>query len=247
METATWLNTDELFQYSNIINKNDHDDETPLPAAKKSKVGHSKPQLEQCGLLSRQAEFNELGSPGPRGTCFGCWYIGEQEAGATSSQDIKALMDIIRKTISKTDPINLAVYLAERYERIQADVNGSLMPGEKPLPDWTPASILEHLRNHNTDPELQTWHRMVELQELAQIALNASVVRNPETNAVLIDEKQGKMYLEFVKQMETQSKSDPSKKLYYSGGNHIDMKTASEGPIAYSGKNIIDFWNNKKH
>lgn len=244
MDTAqgTWLNTDELFQYGNLM---EAVQEKEAPATKKQRTVGSKPSLEQCGLLSRQQEFNELGAPGPRSECFGCWYNGEQEAGATSSQDIKALMDIIRKTISKTDPINLAIYLAKRYKTIQEDVNGNLMPGEEPLPEWSSASILDHLRNHNTDPELQGWHRMVELQELAQIALNAAVVRNPETGAVLIDEKQGKMYLEFVKQMETQSKSDPSKKLYYSGGNHIDMKSASEGAIAYSGKNIIDYWNNK--
>jgi len=238
-----WLNTDEIFQYNNVMEKTMAPPSSPPPQKKQN---NGKVTLEQCGLLTRQQEFNELGSPDAQSGCFGCCYNGEQEAGAATREDIVAIMNMIRKTISKTDPINLAMHVAQRYKKIQDDVNSNLMPGEAPLPDWTAATILNHLRVHNTDPELQTWHRIVELQELAQIALNASVVRNPDTGAVSIDEKQAKMYLEFVKQLESQSKSDPSKKLYYSGGNHIDMKVASEGPISYSGKNIVDFWNNKR-
>lgn len=247
MENTTWVNADDLFSYKNVMATiNDHSAEEHAPKTNKRAKTNSKPQLRQCGLPSRQAEFNELGPPDTRAICFGCWYNGEREAGATSSQDIEALMNIIRKTISKSDPVNLAIYLAERFEKIRDDVNNALMPGEKPLPEWTAATILDHLRNHNTDPELQTWHRITELQELAQIALNATVVTDPETGAVQLDDKQGKLYLDLMKQAETLYRSDPAKKLYYSGGNHIDMQAASEGPIAYSGKNLIDYWNNKK-
>lgn len=251
METTSgWVNSDDLFSYKNIMAtvNNDHSaDEAPSSNKRAKTTGPPrKPILKQCGLPSRQQEFNELGSPDTRAICFGCWFNGEREAGATSSQDIEALMNIIRKTISKTDPVNLAIYLAERYEQIQEDVNSSLMPNEKPLPDWTAATILDHLRNHNTDPELQTWHRITEFQELQQIALNSMVVVDPETGAVQLDDKQAKLYMDLVKQTETLYKSDPSKKLYYSGGNHIDMQAASEGPISYSGKTLIDFWNNNK-
>jgi len=253
METTTtsggWVNTDDMFSYKNIMatvnNNNDNSADDNATAGNKRAKTNTKPQFKQCGLPSRQQEFNELGVPDTRAICFGCWFNGEREAGATSSQDIEALMNIIRKTISKTDPVNLAIYLAERYEQIQADVNDALMPNEKPLPDWTAATILDHLRNHNTDPELQTWHRITEFQELQQIALNSMVVVDPETGAMQLDDKQAKLYMDLVKQTETLYKSDPSKKLYYSGGNHIDMKAASEGPICYSGKNLIDFWNNK--
>ncbi len=245
MET-TWINADDLFSYKSVmatINDNSAE-EQPSKSNKRAKT--CKPQLKQCGLPSRQEEFNELGAPDTRAICYGCWYNGEREAGATPSQDVDALMNIIRKTISKADPVNLAIYLAERYEKIRDDVNSCLLPHENPLPEWTAATILDHLRNHNTDPELQTWMRITELHELGQIAMNASVVTDPETGAVQLDEKQAKLYLDLMKQAETMYRSDPAKKLYYSGGNHFDTPAASEGPIAYSGKNLIDYWSNKK-
>ena len=200
-----------------------------------------KASLKPCGLLTRQKEMEKLGMAEERASCFGCIYVGEQDAGAVAYEDIMALLNMIRRSIARTDPVNLAIHLAERYKQIQTDVNDNLRPGETPLPDWTAATILEHLRSHNTDPELQLWMRISEMQELAQIALNASVVVDPDTGAHSIDEKQCKMYVEISKTLETFRKSDPSKHVFYSGGNHIDMKSASQGPIATQGKTLITY------
>lgn len=238
-DASAWLNEDVEFTYSNVM-KTNKTDESVSVVTKKAKVSY-----EQYGLISRREEYDQLGPADSRIGCFGCCYAGEQDSAATSDEDLAALMNMMRKSIAKTDPANLAIHLAARYEKIRLETNENLQPGESPLPPWTAASILDHLRYHNADPELQTWHRITELQELTKIALNASIVKNPETGEVCIDEKQGKMYLEFVKQLESQTKSDPSKKLYYSGGNHFDTKSASEGGISFSGKNIISFWKKK--
>ena len=37
---------------------------------------------------------------------------------------------------------------------------------DRPLPEWKAASIIEHLTKHNTDPEVQTWVRLIEIQEM---------------------------------------------------------------------------------
>lgn len=194
-----------------------------------------------CGLITRQRELEKLGAAKERAHCFGCIYVGEQDSGAVAFEDIMALLNMIRRSIARTDPINLAIHLAERYKMIQDDVNDNLQPGETPLPDWDAATILEHLRSHNTDPELQLWMRISELQELAQIALNASVTVDPDTGAHSIDEKQCKMYVEICKTLESFRKSDPSKHVFYSAGDHLDMKAASQGPIATQGKTLISF------
>lgn len=214
--------------------------------AKKKKTTMIEPTVKKasmrpCGLITRQKELEKLGLAEERATCFGCIYVGEQDAGAVAYEDIMALLNMIRRSIARTDPVNLAIHLAQRYLQIQTDVNDNLRPGETPLPDWTAATILEHLRSHNTDPELQLWMRISEFQELAQIALNASVVVDPDTGTHSIDEKQCKMYVELCKTLETLRKSDPSKHVFYSGGNHIDMKTASQGPIATQGKTLITY------
>lgn len=230
-----WVNQDEIFTFANAMN----------PPQKKPKLTVSK-NFEQCGLMTREEELTELGPPQvPRSSCFGCVYIGEIESGATSFEEVTALFKIIRKCISKMDPISLAIDIANRYRVIQRDVNAHLRDHEQPLPDWDAASILEHIRYHNTDPEMQTWLQIVEYQELRKVAIRASVVKNTETGEVQIDEKQAKMVVEFTKMIESLYKSDPSKKLYYSGGNHFDTKAASEGVIAYSGKSIISYLREK--
>jgi hypothetical protein len=209
------------------------------PPAKKKKVYHP------CGLPTRQEEINELGKAECRSGCFGCVYIGEREAGALAYEDVIVLIDMIRTSIARTDPINLSKHIAERYAYLREEVNASLLPGEKPLPEWTAATILDHIRNHNTDPEIQTWVRLAELQELMQVALRASVEIDEDTGEKRVNEKQCKIYMDLVKAAESLYKSDPSKKIFFSGGAHIDMKSASQGLMAVSGKNIVDHWSKK--
>lgn len=244
---TAWENVDDIFQYDAImktkkaISKKREATESPASASSSSK----KTNMVQCGLVSRQQEFNELGSPDLRSGCYGCCYIGEQEAGATPIEEIVVLMNMIRKCYPKTDHINLAIHVAAKYEKIRSSVNSKLMPGESPLPEWKAATILHHLRMHNVDPELQTCNRMFEMQEVAQVALNAAIVKNPDTGEMQVNIGQAKMYLEFHKSMEALSKTDVTTKLGYSGGNHVDLKSLSEGPISYSGKALMSIWGEK--
>jgi hypothetical protein len=237
--TSSWITAPE-FTVENLMLDGDGGsaaaDAATEPPEKRCKT------YEPCGLQTRERERNELGDPGERSGCFGCVYIGERETGAIPYEDIMALIDMIRQSIARTDPINLAMHIAGRYAVFQRKINDNLFPSEKPLPDWPAASILDHIRNHNTDPEVQTWVRLSELQELIQVALSASVERDEESGQHRINEKQCKMYMELVRAMETVYKSDPSKKIFYSGGAHIDMKVGAQGLIATAGKNIVDFW-----
>ena len=68
------------------------------------------------------------------------------------------------------------------------------------------------------------------------------MIRNPETGEVKDDIHQSKMWLEYVKMMETLYKSDPSTKLYYSGGALLDPKAASEGIIHKSNMPLFNQW-----
>jgi hypothetical protein len=221
---------------------------TPAPVPKKTKGKQTTAAAEYvpCGLETRAQEENELGTPDARCGCFGCVYVGEQDSAELPYEDIMALLNMMRRSIARSDPINLSIHVAERYDQLRTEVNRNLMPGEEPLPEWTAATILDHIRNHNTDPEIQLWIRLTEMQELAQVALHASVQRNAETGEKHINEKQCKIYLELVKQIESLQKSDPSKKVFYSGGQHIDYKVASQGFLAMSGKPVVSYWNSAR-
>lgn len=244
----TWLREEDIASYREVREGIDNDDDDNRQTRKRGRKGNGliepvtkKASPKACGLISRQLELSKLGEPKDRAGCFGCCYVGEHDSGAVAYEDIMALLNMVRKSIARSDPINLALHIAEKYKQIQDDVNSHLQPGENPLPDWDAATILEHLRSHNTDPELQLWIRISEMQELAQIALHASVVYDPDTGERSVNEKQSKIYLDIIKTLESYSKSDPSKKAFYSGGDHIDMKAASQGFLSVNGKRLISY------
>ena len=229
--------------YANPNNEGDEDeDELDLgPIPKKARV------YESCGLATRQQEINELGFPGQRMGCFGCVYVGECDSGAIQHKDIVSLIAFIAASVAQTDPVNLAIHIATRYAKIRREINTNLMPNEMPLPEWKAATILDHIRNHNTDPEIQSWLRLTELQELIQIGLHSSVEYDEETNDKRLNDKQCKIVMDLIKLSESIAKSDPSKKMFYSKSKHIDIDATSRGGIiSVSGKNIVDHFKNKR-
>jgi hypothetical protein len=237
-------NGDDVFQYEKVMSakRKRISSDCGSAAAAVATATSKKPAFRQWGLTTRRQEHEELGPPSSQSGCYGCNHMDQHENGATPYEEIMGLVHAIRKSIARTSPIELANFVARRYAEIRDDVNAKLLPGERELPVWSAASILHHLRFHNTDPELQNWRRMVELQELEQIALHASVIQNEETGEIKTDPQQFKIYLEIGKQLEALSRSDLTTKNYYSGGALIDPKTLSEGPISLSGKALVSAW-----
>jgi len=204
-------------------------------------TANKKQCLEICGPQSRTIEEEVIGIPSSnRATCFGCSFTGECESGAVPSEEIMALMNRIRKTLPKTDPKELAKDIAERYVKIQTNVNKYLIKGQIELPDWTAADILDHLRNHNVDSELQHYFQLKDVQEARDVAYKAMYVRNPETNIVSLDKTQSELWMKLRQEMKDLYKTDHAKNNYFSGGSCIDNKVASEGAIFYSGKNLFN-------
>jgi hypothetical protein len=213
----------------------------------KEKGNAGKPKLEICGLPTRQEEEEAfINVPVNREFCYGCRRFGEDAAGATSSREVIALHKLIRGFQAKTHPVQMARVIAKKYREIQDDVNSNLLDGEEPWEDWLEPDILAHLRFHHNDPEIHKNQRMTDVHELQEIALKASVVKDPATGAMSLDEKQVKIYIELIKAEELLYKSDPTKQLYYSGGKFIDPQTTTEGPISYSGKNLYSYLTRKR-
>jgi hypothetical protein len=194
------------------------------------------------GLESREAEIAQLGLPDSQSECFGCVYIGERDSTAVQFQDIATLIDMIRTSFPRTDPITMCRHVARRYALLRDQLNLSRAPHEYPLPEWSAASILQHITEHNTDPEMQACLRLREFQELIRVALHCSVEEDPDTGERRTNEKQCKLYMELVKAWELVAKSDPTKKMFYSGGAILDTKAASQPIIATTGKSVVDYW-----
>ena len=194
------------------------------------------PLYEQVGLATREQEQRELGEPDPRSTCFGCIYMGERDTGAMNQEDLVELMDMVVKSIGQTDEVTLVKEVARRYRGIRDKTNRSLLPGERPLPDWSPSTILDHFRWHHCDPEFHLWLGLKDVREAKAVALEAMVVCNTPTKRRRIDKDQVRAYTDLVKLEWQLAKIDPSKCTFYSAGKRLDVEGISKGPMALSFK-----------
>ena len=199
-------------------------------------------QYTPVGLQTREEERNELGTPSKRAYCYLCTHVGEYRPRAgMGKHEWTQLMDMIRKAVAHADPINLAIFVSKKYARIRHRVNQRRLPHEDELPPLSPATVLDHIRNHNTDPEIQLWLRMTETLEMIQTAAHASREVNGNGEHRL-NKDQVKAYGDLVKLYLQLAAKDPSKMAFYSNGAHLDMKTASSGPISLTGKHVMEYW-----
>lgn len=240
-------NVEDIFHYETIMNARKAPKNTKRSDAPSASGGAAKkPVYEVYGLPSNRQAFDELGVPGPRADCFGCCWIAEKEMAAVPYEEVEQLINMIRNTLPKANAIALVKHVAAKYAKMRDEINADLDEGEEPLPEWTAASILDHLQgNHTEDPELYDWFTLKRYKELARIAENASVVRDINTGEIKIDPVQAKEHREYEKKIEELIRSDVTGKRFYSGGSHFEAKAASEGPLTLSGRKMFRRWGGK--
>lgn len=191
---------------------------------------------------TRELEEDRLGVPGCRSKCFGCVYIGEQRGAAIPQGDLRKLIEMSRQSIGRTDLIVLCEAMGEFYDRFRRKVNASLLPNEKKLPKWPPVMILDHIRYHNQDPEVQQVLLLAETQELRGRAFEACLEESTTTGKVRCNKDQVAVFEKLCKlQLYVQSK-DASKMAFYSAGARLDPRVSNQGLISTNTKNLIDYW-----
>ncbi len=62
-------NNEDIYHYETIMNARKAPKTSKRADAPSN--GKKKPEYRICGLLSKQKEFEELGSPGPQSLCYG--------------------------------------------------------------------------------------------------------------------------------------------------------------------------------
>lgn len=196
------------------------------------------------GLKSREMERNELGEPQPRDECFACSFVGERDMGAVPYEDVMKFIDQMRKCRTSSKLKTLAIDIAEQYTLFQKAVNDTLLPGERPLPDWKPATILDHIRHHVNDAEMMLTNVIEDVHELYTKALHCVIERN-QYGEERVNDKALKSFTEIAKLKISIYKTDPSKLLFYSGGAHVDMKIANNGGFSSSGKQMYSLFSKK--
>lgn len=200
----------------------------------------SAPNWEPADDSDAEEEARELGPPIKRARCFGCRFASEKQSAAMAHEEIDKLTALMREGIARTDPVALSKEVAAKYAQMRQIVNSERARNEEPLPEWTAASILEHWRHHNTDPEAQIWVTLSEVQQIKRRAKRAMIEKDANGNK-RINDKQFKVYQDAVKMQMALFKTDPKKMVFYSDGALLDRQ-GTGSIISTRQKNLYDFF-----
>ncbi len=214
---------------------------TPDAAATAMEAMEEKEFYEPVQLPSRRKETKALGKPGPRSQCFLCCYVGERDT-LLPSEEVMALVEMLRNNITNMDWTALAVMVAEHYERFRERMNRHLRVGERALPPMNAATVLHHIRTHIPDPEVKQLVILAELQEVRQCILQ-SVLERSTLNKKRTRVNKGQIdALDKIIKMEMQTQArDPSKMIGYSAGARVEPSARRQGVAALSNKRLINY------
>lgn len=198
---------------------------------------------EPVAFPDLEEEKEVLGDPQHRRHCFGCSFVGEAKSAAVSSERLGELFALIRDGMGRTDPISLAQEVHLQYSQIREEANSTRRRGRELLPVWEEATILDHIRNHNTDPQVQRWIQVDRLQKVMAFILNNSVVvRNKKTGKRKMDKEQWAIYNQASLRWERLMKLDVTKMGFYDEDSHM---STPKGIINTDGKTVYNFFNDR--
>lgn len=206
---------------------------------------HEKPEpetFEPRPLKSRRIEIETLGEPASRAQCFGCVYFGEKDT-TIPLDALEKLIEMARQSIGRIDMICLAQGMEDFYEKnIRQKINAYLLPGQRPLPEWKAAQILDHIRNHNQDPLVQQVVVLAETQELRSALFDCCFEVSSKTGKVRPNKHAIESYDRIVKLQLHIQKQDASKMAFTSAGARINPEILSQGLMSTHTKNLHNYW-----
>jgi hypothetical protein len=179
-----------------------------------------------------------LGDPGPRSNCFGCCYYGEKETTIPSEALVK-LIEMSRQSIGRICLVTLAHGMASYYDtKIRQPVNAKLKPGERPLPYWPAAQILDHIYNHTNDPLIQQVVILSKTKEIVNELELCLFERSSKTGIKKPNKYNIECYDKMVKLLLTVQKMDSSKMAFHSAGARINPEILDQGLLTTHNKKL---------
>lgn len=203
----------------------------------------AKDAWEPAGSLPSRKRERDAFERGPvdRGNCFGCVYDLSSNSKNISRTDFKEMCMVAAKCTAQMSITVLGNELARLYKKMQEDVNSrNQFDGRTPLPDWEAADIIEHLRHHNVDPEIQTWVRLVEIQEMITLCIENLMEYNRVNNNTRINRQELQKYSELVKMWYFVARQPLEKLFAFRKGARIDVQAMSQPFATTTGRSLID-------
>lgn len=191
-------------------------------------------------VKSRRMEQDLFGKPNPTVHCFGCEYLDDYSSRTTIPEDdVEYLRKMARDCFGRMTTATLANGMSNFYEdKIRARINRNLQPGENPLPPWSPAQVLEHLRYHHQDPVVKMIVLLEEVEELRTELYDQCLEESSRNKRIRANSRIINDYDKVVKlQLHIQSK-DPTKLAFFAPGARINPDSTNQGVFSLRGKKL---------
>jgi hypothetical protein len=218
------------------------DDDASVPIAASPGEDHREKWVLN-ELPSRVVTRTELGVAGHRKHCFGCVYEFSTDAVTIPNQAFRELVLMASKCIGQMSLEALCTEMARIYKKFQQDVNSKHRhEDDVPLPDWDAATIAEHLKYHNIDPEVQTWIRLIEIQEMINIECESIIEINDKTGKRRNNKDALMNYERLIKLWYHVTSRPLDKQFAYRKGTRMDLDTINQPFVTKHQKTIVDYY-----
>lgn len=226
-EPAIWTNQPHVVQPR----------EEDTPSAEEQEPEAEVEHFDARPLKSRRLELERLGEPPDRASCFGCVYLGDDDA-LLPSEELKRLKEMARQTIGRIDLITLAEAMHDYYER---NVRQPIQRQGHVLPQWPASQILEHIRHHNQDPLVQQVVLLAETQELRTELLDRCFEVSSKTGKTRPNKHNIECYEKIVKLQLHIQKQDATKMAFYQGNSNVNPDILP-GLLSTHTKRVHTYW-----
>lgn len=184
-------------------------------------------------LKSRRREVERLGLAPDRANCFGCVYLGDDEA-LVDYVHMQRLQSMAQQSFGRTDLVTLAEAMHRYYEEHVRYPLG----GRPAFPPWPASQVLDHLRNHNQDPLVQQVVLLAEVQELRADLLDCCFEVSSKTGKARPNKHNIESYEKIVKLQLHIQKQDAAKMAFHQGASNASPEALSQGPLSKHTKQL---------
>jgi hypothetical protein len=142
--------------YDDIVGRDDEEDNSKT---KKRKA------FVNTGMPWRMEFIDLYGHPKDPSECFGCLYRTRRTKMTVPVQDMETIINLLRSCPAHMAPEALAVQVSEKQVEMARRINRTkAIDDPTRIPEWDPATVLDHLETHLMAPALYTrlmFHRMM--------------------------------------------------------------------------------------
>jgi len=151
------------------------------------------PPLEQPVLkavlpLSEKQIIEAFGEPEPVYNCWGCTKAGKTRS-PISLEHLNALIKYYQIERERTPIVVIATQLHRQWNKLirepyNREIDDDDENSDEPkMPDWTQATIIDHMRNHTKEPSTALLNRLAEIGEMRDVVLKRGVYKAIDNDA----------------------------------------------------------------